>query len=160
MTELDPTSNEALFARFGSELADSVQAALPNWVAASVALRIGTAEAENHRAVIDEAGSHAAAEIGDRLRELLVLDVDDQWTNPLSIVRSAVEFPTAVLQKLGVAEVSRDRFAASQNPGDVYDLAPAAFADFGPEVHERGITWGAAKAHLHLQRRRAEGRRS
>ncbi len=158
MTNTDDTSDEAAFAHYGRVLADAVGAALPGWVERAVSLRIGPDEAKAHHVDIAHAGRMAADEIGGRLRELLALDLDDQWTNPLTIVRSAVRFPTEVLQSLGAAEVRRDQFLASQSPDDVYDLTPAAFADFGPEVHESGITWGAAKAHLHLQRRRAEGR--
>jgi hypothetical protein len=41
----------------------------------------------------------------------------------------------------------------------VYDLTPASFADVDPALHEPGLVWGAAKAHVHLARRRREGRR-
>jgi hypothetical protein len=41
----------------------------------------------------------------------------------------------------------------------VYDLSPAAFADLDPSLREPGLTWGAAKAHVHLARRRREGLR-
>ncbi len=63
-------------------------------------------------------------------------------------------YPTRILAARGIAPVERDRHARRIHPDDVYDLTPASFADFGPEVHELGITWGAAKAHLHLQQRR------
>ena len=56
----------------------------------------------------------------------------------------------------GVPEASRDREAVRFQPEDVYDLAPASFADLAPELHELGISWGAAKAHVHLRRRRRE----
>jgi len=36
-------------------------------------------------------------------------------------------------------------------------LAPAAFEDVAPELRDPGIEWGAAKAFVHLRRRRAEG---
>ena len=41
----------------------------------------------------------------------------------------------------------------------LYDLSPASFADLAPALKEPGLVWGAAKAHVHLSRRRAEGRR-
>jgi putative CocE/NonD family hydrolase len=44
-------------------------------------------------------------------------------------------------------------------PDDAYDLGPASFADIDPSLHEPGLMWGAAKAHVHLARRRAEGLR-
>jgi hypothetical protein len=44
-------------------------------------------------------------------------------------------------------------------PDDVYDLTPASFADVDPALHEPGLVWGAAKAHVHLARRRRQGKR-
>ncbi len=52
--------------------------------------------------------------------------------------------------------MARDAQSARFQPDDVYDLAPASFADLAPELHDLGISWGAAKAHVHLQRRRRE----
>jgi hypothetical protein len=49
--------------------------------------------------------------------------------------------------------VERDDAEARLHPDDVYGLVPAAFADLGPEVHDAGLVWGAAKAHVHLRRR-------
>jgi hypothetical protein len=59
-----------------------------------------------------------------------------------------------VLVEAGVAPVRRDPHAERLFPDDVYDLAPAAFADLDPSVHEPGLVWGAAKAHVVLARRR------
>jgi hypothetical protein len=93
------------------------------------------------------------------VRALLASDIDDQRTGPLAVVRGAVRFPTAVLEQAGVPPVERDPFAVRQFPEDLYDLAPATFGDLDPTLHEPGLTWGAAKAHVHLARRRREGRR-
>ena len=51
----------------------------------------------------------------------------------------------------------RDEFAERTFPDDVYDLSPASFADVDPALHEPGLMWGAAKAHVILHRRRSEG---
>jgi hypothetical protein len=59
-----------------------------------------------------------------------------------------------VLVAAGVPPVHRDRHAERLFPDDLYDLGPAAFGDLGPEVHDRGLEWGAAKAHVVLRRRR------
>ena len=75
------------------------------------------------------------------------------------MVRRAVVYPTAVLRGAGVPPVVRDADAEARFPDDDYDLTPAAFADLDPSLHEPGLVWGAAKAHVHLARRRAEGRR-
>ena len=56
------------------------------------------------------------------------------------------------------AVADRDAFAVQQFPDDDYDLAPPSFADVDPGLQELALTWGAAKAHLHLSRRRREGR--
>ena len=88
------------------------------------------------------------------VRHLLSLDVDAQRTNPLSVVRSAVRYPTEVLRSAGVPPVRRDEFAERAFPDDIYDLSPASFADVDPSLHEPGVVWGAAKAHIHLTRHR------
>ena len=49
--------------------------------------------------------------------------------------------------------VERDDFRRAHFPDDVYDLTPSSYAELDPSLQELGITWGAAKAHLHLRRR-------
>ena len=66
---------------------------------------------------------------------------------------------TDVLASAGARPVARDEFSARHFPDDVYDLTPASFADVDPALHEPGLVWGAAKAHVHLTRRCREGRR-
>ena len=85
--------------------------------------------------------------------------MDEQRTGPLAVIRTAVRYPTEVLAAAGVGPVQRDEFAERSFPDDVYDLAPASFADLDPALHEPGLVWGAAKAHVVLARRRAEGKR-
>jgi hypothetical protein len=82
------------------------------------------------------------------VRTLLGTDVDQQWTNPLAIVREAVVYPTAVLRDAGVAPIERDAMARQQFPDDDFDLTPARFADLDPALHEVSIAWGAAKAFV------------
>ena len=55
--------------------------------------------------------------------------------------------------------VVRPAFEEEAFPDDDYGLTPATWADIDPALHERGLVWGAAKAHVVLSRRRAEGRR-
>jgi hypothetical protein len=155
----DPSAadDEAALARYGAELAAGVVRALPGWVVRCV---VGRAEAwqpgrgEPLVAAAEEAGRQAAREQGAAVVALLATDVDDQATGPLAIVRTAVVHPTRVLAGAGVPAVERDEFAERAFPDDVYDLAPASFADLDPELHEPGIVWGAAKAHVILRRRR------
>jgi len=136
-------------------LADAIDAALPGWVERSVA-RVMTAwkgELDDEvRAAAADAGRQAVAEVGPQVRALLEADIDEQATTPLSLLRGAVRFPTAVLQAAGVPAVRRDEQQERLFPDDVYDLAPATFADVDPDLAEVGLAWGAAKAFVHLQR--------
>jgi hypothetical protein len=152
--EADNVSDEAKMSRYATGLADGIEAALPGWVVRSVERR-----AAGLRAEAEAAGARAAADIGPQVRELLATDVDRQWTGPLHLLRRAVAYPTGVLRAAGVPPVPRDSFAEHAFPEDVYDLAPASFADLDPALAEPGIEWGAAKAHVVLRRRRREGRR-
>ena len=104
--------------------------------------------------LIGAARVDATREVIAELRAVLALDVDEQRQNPLSILRGAVRYPTRVFRAVGAQPVARDEFDERSFPDDEFALTPAAFADFGPAVHEAGIMWGAAKAHVHLQRRR------
>ncbi len=149
-------ADEQLLASYAAALADGVEAALPGWVAAAVARRLPSSDGQQYLDAIASAGQAAAADVGARVRELLSLDVDEQWTNPLSLIRSAIRYPNQILAEAGVAEVTRDAQSVRFQPDDVYDLAPASFADLAPELHDLGISWGAAKAHVHLRRRRRE----
>ena len=153
----------AALARFATALADGIEAALPGWVLRCVQTRhregLGSDAPPAVVADADRAGAEAAADVGPEVRALLTLDIDEQATNPLSIVRRAARHPTEVLRRAGVAPVDRDATARRQFPLDDYDLTPTSFADLDPDLHEPGLIWGAAKAHVHLARRRAAGQR-
>lgn len=149
---------------YGAALADAVDEVLEGWVVASVerVMRAWQGGAPPEPAVVAhavEAGRAAREEVVPELRALLALDVDEQRTNPLTLLRRAVRYPTAVLREAGVPPVVRDDFAERSFPDDDYGLTPAAFADVDPALHEPGLVWGAAKARVHLVRRRAEGKR-
>lgn len=138
-------------------LVAAVEKALPGWVERCVERLV-----QAHRGVADpvvaaearQAGQRAAVELGPLVRRLLEADIDDQRTNPLSLLRGAVRYPTEVLIRAGVPPVVRDRFAEQRFPDDIYDLTPASFADIDPALHDPGIRWGAAKAFTHMQRHR------
>lgn len=158
----DPTDEERL-ARYAADLGDGVRAALPTWVVRCVVERFeawtgGPPPAEVVEAAA-AAGDRARDEVGDAVAQVLAADIDEQRVPPLSLVRAAVRYPTEVLRGAGVPPVVRDDFAERNFPDDLYDLHPASFADLDPALHEPGLLWGAAKAHVHLTRRRAEGRR-
>ena len=139
-------------------LADAIDAALADWVVRAVRRVATDAGREVDDALMvaaEDAGERARVEVGAAVRALLDTDVDAQRTNPLSLLREAVRYPTKVLQGAGVPPVAvRDEFAARAFPEDVYDLAPATWSDVDPALQDPGITWGAWKAYVHLSRRR------
>ena len=132
-------------------LADAIVAALPGWVERSVALHLASPDPAVLSAA-REAGQRAAAEVGAEVRALLDADIDDQRTTPLALLRTAVRYPTAVLEAAGVPPVDRDPILVRLLPGDLYDLSPARFADVDPALAEPGLVWGAAKALAHRRR--------
>ncbi len=154
---------EARLAELADELVDGVVAALPGWVDQCVSR---VTEAWNGQAATDptrvpaevpadalaEAGRRAADEVGERLRVLLATDVDEQWTGPLAVLRTAVPFPTELLRAAGIPPVDRDGDAVRMFPDDSYDLTPSAFADIHPDLQGPGLAWGAAKAFVHRRR--------
>jgi hypothetical protein len=157
----DPADAEAL-AGHAAALADAVETAIPGWVDGSVRGVLAAQGIAVDPALADqiEAAARTAREEGSRrVRALLAADVDDQADNPLTVLRSLVRHPTAVLRGAGARPVARDEFSERHFPDDVYDLSPAAFSDVDPALHGPGIVWGAAKAHVHLTRRRREGKR-
>jgi len=137
-------------------LASAVDTAIGPWVERAVARIMVAYAGEVPPEVADDArraGEEATAAVGVELRRLLALDVERQPTNPLSILRGAVRYPTAVLQRVGVPPVVRDEFRERAFPDDVYDLAPASWRDVDESLHEPGIVWGAWKAKTVLDRR-------
>ncbi len=156
------TADDDSLAGFADALADAIEAALPGWVERSVS-RLAEAYhgvvTGDVRAAAVEAGRRAAIEVGAEVRALLATDVDEQRANPLALLRRAMRFPASVLQDAGVPPVVRSEFDEKAFPDDVYGLSPATWSDIDPALHEPGIVWGAAKAHVVLSRRRAEGRR-
>jgi hypothetical protein len=160
MAGVAETSNEVRLGDAARRLADGVDAALPRWVEGSVEGLLIAHSGRADRAVMSrarEAGARARDEVGSRVRALLEADADEQWTNPLAIVRSAVAYPTEVLRAAGVPPVVRDRMAEEQFPDDDYDLTPTRFADLAEELHELSLEWGAAKAFVVKSRHRELG---
>jgi hypothetical protein len=161
----EPTDQAALdderLAALARDLADGIDARLGPWVVRCVERIMmawqGSCPDEVRQAAND-AGRAATSEVVPAVRTLLATDVDAQRDNPLAILRTAVRYPTAVLRAAGVPGVVRDGEAERQFPDDDYDLTPASFAEIDPSLHEPGMAWGAAKAHVVLRRRRAEGR--
>ncbi len=156
------SGDEAMLRTYGDALATGIEGALPGWSVRCVVRLMEAWAGQVPDGVAEEAataGRAAATVIGPRVRALLTTDVDHQATGPLALIREAVRWPAAVLAAAGVPGVERDPFAERAFPDDIYDLAPASFADLDPALQDAGIAWGAAKAHVVLARRRAEGLR-
>jgi hypothetical protein len=159
---LDDPGDAAALAEHAEALAAAVDAAVPGWI--DRCIRRVLAEQvipldDTLAARIEAASADAGAEGSRRVRALLETDIDEQAGNPLAVLRSLVRYATGVLQAAGARPADRDEFARRAFPDDLYDLSPATFADVDPALHEPGLVWGAAKAHVHLARRRREGKR-
>jgi hypothetical protein len=141
---------------YSHALADAIEAALPAWVVGCVERVMGAWTGDPLPADVARAaaaaGRAARAEVGAAIRNLLGADIDEQWTTPLALLRSAVRYPTEVLQAAGVPPVGRDRFAREAFPDDIYGLSPASFGEVDPGLSDPGIRWGAAKAFEHKRR--------
>lgn len=162
MAHNDDPDDAAALARYATALADGIETAIPVWIDRSVRAVLAAQEIaidEQLAGRIEGAGQAAQTEGDRRVRALLSADIDAQVGNPLALLRSLVPYATAVLATAGARPVPRDEFSERNFPDDVYDLTPASFADVAPQLQEPGLVWGAAKAHVHLARRRREGMR-
>jgi hypothetical protein len=158
----DDPGDAAALAGYAQTLATAMAAAIPAWIERVVIERIQAERAAAtpaERAAATEAGRQAGAEAGPELAILLSTDIDRQRTTPLAVARRQVRWATAALESAGISPATRDPFAQRQAPDDLYDLTPASFADIDPTLAEPGLVWGAAKAHVHLARRRRAGDR-
>lgn len=162
IVEVTDDDAESTLQSYADALAAGIEASLGEWTVRCVEERMTAwagAVAPEVREAARSAGEAARREVGERVAEVLRSDIDDQRVPPLSVLRSAVVYPTQVLADAGVPPIVRDEFDERAFPDDVYGLSPATFADIDPNLHEPGLAWGAAKAFVHLQRRRSEGRR-
>ena len=151
--------DEVMLAEIANDLVRGLDAALAPWLRRQVADRVSASPGSVgiDPAELDATVHAVSSDTLAVVRELLDADIDRQWANPLALVRSHLGPITALLASAGVAPVARDPFAERSFPDDVFDLAPAGFRDIDESLHEPGLRWGAAKAHVHLARRRAEG---
>lgn len=152
--------DELALARYALALADGIDAALDGWVLRCVYQRCSEAGVDLNddvRARAEVVALACRTETMPRIRELLVTDIDSQRTTPLALVREAVRFPTDLLAGLGVVASARGEFEERSFPDDLYGLSPSSLADLDPTLGEAALAWGAAKAHVHLTRRRSEG---
>jgi hypothetical protein len=149
---IDPTP-------YGISLTDAVGAAMPNFVNRVITARLAACaerpDTAEFSATLAELGETMSASVDRALRIFLSSDVDTQRTTPLTIIRRHMTPVTELLQQVECAHAVRDPFDVSAFPDDHFAIGPHAWADFGDEVHEAGLRWGAAKAMAHRQRHRS-----
>ena len=142
-------SDEQKYADHAQALRAAVQAAAPQWLDRVLEPLVGAENSEGRsRAVAD-----TLAAIDRQLEALAAADPDVPMSGPLELIRQSTEPVQNWLAGQGVVAPARDPWDVRSSPGDVYALGPMTFSDLSDEVHVAGITWGAAKAHIHLQRR-------
>ena len=139
-----------------------VERELPGWVERSVAHILDawgrTPPDARERAERDavDAGREATKRVVGELRSLFALDVEEQRSTPLEIVRRAYREPTAVLAVVGIPPVERDEFAERAWPDDTYGLVVHGLGDLGDEdLAPFQMAWGLAKAKVMRARRDA-----
>lgn len=149
------TDDERQLAAFAAALVEAVDSVVEEWVRRCVQVTCVRAGVDLDRDLVDrteQAAVAARADVAAGLAGLFAVDVDAQAGTPLQVLRGAVRFPTEVLRGAGVPPLDRDEFDRRAFPEDIYGLTPAGFADVDPALVEPSITWGAAKAHVHLRR--------
>ena len=138
-------------AAYGADLVAAVDLAIGPWLLEQCNALLDGSPPASITQVIDD----VAADAHRLLLELTTADIDLPLSGPLERIRRAVAPLTAALDAAGATRPNRDPFDIEMRPDDVYALGPMAFTDLGEDVHTAGITWGAAKAYLHQQRRLA-----
>ncbi len=154
---MDPDSGESLpeaelLASHARALLDALRINVERWAVNSLVSR---SPADAHKRVqecADRISEQVRNSVLPDLASLLGADIDHQWTSPLEIVRTLVGPITSELQSLNVPAPKRDASSVALHPDDLYNIAPATFADVHPSLHDLGLAWGAAKAHVHLRR--------
>jgi len=139
---------------YSDQLLLSLEGQISAWVTRTIGLHLSeNADALSKRVKV--LAEEAEMSILDELSNLLVLPFDKQKLNPMSILRNVYKYPTKLLMEFGIEVANRDKQQTKIYPDDVYDLVPSSFLDFGRQVHEAGIAWGAAKAYAHLSLRKS-----
>lgn len=143
------SDEERAYIQYGEQLRKTVSVVLEPWLAAQIHGRHGIDPRELEAEI-----RSVVADADARLEELIYADVETPLSGPLERIRGAVEQLAPALLGLGAVPPTRDPFDVQIRPDDQFALGPLTFADLGEDVHQAGITWGAAKAYLHNVRRK------
>ncbi len=144
------SSDEEKFEQYGRALHAAVSEAVRPWLVREVSSRLGSADDE--LALLLE---ETAQDVERSIDELVGADVDQPLSGPLERIRLCVEPLNSELDRRGVEPPARNTVDRQLRPLDRHELGPMTFRDLSDGVHDAGINWGAAKAHLHLKRRRS-----
>jgi len=128
---------------------------MASWLERVASIRVeqgGLAVDESIRQRISERAGEVSESLGPKVRRILTADVDLAIGSPLALLRDGMQPLNLLLAELGVEAPYRDHVTAEMFPDDTYDLGPGSFADIHPDLQEAAITWGAARAHVHLHR--------
>lgn len=145
-----------------THFADRAAAVLPEWMAgrALSVLGAGGLPAAVVAASADEIqrqGHAAGYRAAEALRDLLGTDVDRQRSTPLAVVRASLGDLSRVLYQVGLSPPARPEALARAGPDDSFALAPSSWSEVDADLAEAALTWGAAKAVVHLRRHRPCG---
>ena len=152
-----PSDDDAHLRVLADALGDALIEAVAPWLvsrACHLADTAGRTLPPHEMERLQTAAEATAAHLAPRVRHVLGADVDAGLGTPLATLRDGTGAFTAALVELGFAPARRDEFVRQRFPADVYDLGPATFSDIDPSLHEPGLVWGAARARVHLRRRR------
>ena len=148
----------ALLAQHTATLRDALAEKVPQWAATVVQALTPEPDSPESDEAVERVRTTAETETVPELTRLLDTDIDAQWCSPLDVVRTLVPVLTDTLDQLGAAARPRDARSQELMPDDIYAITPATFADIHPSLHEPGLGWGAAKAHVHLRRHGTDAR--
>ncbi len=144
------SSDDEKFIQYGQVLNIAVSTAVRPWLIRELTTRVGSIDAELARAI-----EGAAEQVERSIAELVAADVDEPLSGPLERIRRSVEPLNAELDQRGVQPPRRNTLDQQMSPRDHHELGPMTFRDLSDAAHDAGITWGAAKAHVHLRRRQS-----
>jgi hypothetical protein len=136
----------------GTQLCACATAAVPAWLRRVAIERLGSDARLDDR--FDALVSAVQLDVRERLTRLAEADIDEPLSGPLEQIRQAASPVTALLRELGAQPGPRDEAVVRMFPEDVLGIGPAAASELGQDVHDASIAWGAAKAYVHLNRRR------
>lgn len=142
-------SDEQQYIAHAEALRRSVLDAVPAWIDRVLAPFAVASDATGRQTATAE----TIAAIDERLAVLAASDPDVAMSGPLELIRQSTVPLQRWLADQGAPAPTRDPWDVRSSPDDVYELGPMTFRDLSEDVHVAGITWGAAKAHIHLRRR-------